>query len=128
MATDRTYDPDNIFARILRGELPSTKIYEDEHVLAFTNLYPQAPVHALLVPKGAYTDLYDFSSRASEAELVSYMRAYAIVADKTGVSDSGCRFISNCGSDGGQEVPHLHTHILGGERLGALIGEKKTES
>lgn len=123
MPPRRPYDRNNVFAKILRGEIPSTIIHEDEHTLAFANIQPHAPVHALLIPKGEYTDLHDFAKNASDAELLSYMRAYAVVAEKCGISESGCRFISNCGADAGQEVPHFHTHIVGGQKLGALIGD-----
>ncbi len=119
------YDPTNIFARILRGELPCKKAYEDSHVLAFHDIRPLAPVHVLVIPKGAYQSLDDFQDRASEAEQAALIKAIGRVARQEGVADSGYRVIANTGSDGHQEVPHLHFHVLGGRQLGRMIG--KTE-
>ncbi len=117
-----SYDPNNIFARILKGELPCKKLYEDEHVLAFHDIRPQAPVHVLVIPKGAYESLDDFHAKASDAELAGLMRAIGKVARLAGVGDSGYRVISNIGRDGHQEVPHLHFHVLGGRQMGRMVG------
>ncbi len=117
------YDSNNIFAKILRGEIPSKKIYEDDFVLAFHDVVPQAPVHALVIPKGEYTDQADFALRASEAEIVGFERAVAKVAAELGLSAGGYRLIVNTGIDGGQEVPHFHVHILGGEKLGPMLSK-----
>jgi histidine triad (HIT) family protein len=115
------YDPNNIFAKILRGEIPCDKVYEDEHVLAFRDIRPQAKVHALILPKGAYISAQDFTEKASEAEIVAFDRAIGKVARKLGVEDSGYRLIANTGGHGQQEVPHYHVHILGGQALGRMI-------
>lgn len=116
------YDANNIFARILRGEIPCKKILESEHSLAFYDIAPQAPVHALVIPKGAYRDMNDFAARASAVEAQDYFRAIGEVAKATGLQEGGYRLISNCGINGGQEVPHLHVHLLGGEKLGRMLG------
>lgn len=119
-----TYDTNNIFAKILRGEIPCKKIYEDEHVVAFPDIAPKAPVHIMVVPKGAYTDMNDFTQRASTEEIAALFRALGKVARDNNLDQSGYRVISNCGSDGGQEVPHLHLHLLGGKRLGRMVESK----
>jgi diadenosine tetraphosphate (Ap4A) HIT family hydrolase len=116
-----SYDPSNVFARILRGEIPCSKVYEDEHVLAFHDIGPQAPVHVLVIPKGAYVSLSDFGALASEAEIAGFFRAVARIAEMVGVVDSGYRVIANHGPDGHQEVPHFHVHILGGRPLGRML-------
>ncbi|CAA7621046.1 histidine triad nucleotide-binding protein [Magnetospirillum sp. SS-4] len=118
-----TYDSNNIFARILRGEIPCGKVYEDEFALAFHDINPQAPVHILVIPKGAYVSMNDFSARASEAEIAGLIRALGKVAEMAGVAADGWRALSNVGANGHQEVPHLHFHIFGGRRLGAMIGK-----
>ena len=115
------YDPDNVFARILRGEIPCTKIYEDEHSLAFQDIKPQAKTHALVIPKGAYVSMDDFTAKASEAEIAALFRAVGAVARQLGVAESGYRIIANAGPDSRQEVPHLHIHICGGQDLGRMI-------
>ena len=115
------YDANNIFARILRGEVPAKKIYEDNHALAFHDIHPQAKVHALVIPKGAYVSWADFSTKASEAEIAGFVRAVGKVAKQLGVEDSGYRLLANHGPDSHQEVPHLHVHIFGGQRLGRMI-------
>jgi histidine triad (HIT) family protein len=115
------YDPSNIFAKILRGEIPCDKVYEDEHVLAFRDIRPQAKIHALIIPKGAYVSAQDFSAKASGAEIVGFTRAIAKVTDKLGLGDGGYRIIANTGDDGGQEVPHYHIHILGGQKIGRMV-------
>lgn len=115
------YDDNNIFARILRGEIPSTKIYEDEHVLAINDIHPQAPTHILVMPKGKYVSFADFSAKASEAEIVALVRATGKIAQAAGVEDTGYRLLLNHGPHSHQEVPHLHIHILGGRPLGPLV-------
>jgi diadenosine tetraphosphate (Ap4A) HIT family hydrolase len=115
------YDPDNIFARILRGEIPCKKIHEDDHSLAFHDINPQAKVHALVIPKGAYVSMEDFTAHASPAEIAGLIRAVGEVARKLGLSESGYRILANTGPDSRQEVPHLHIHIFGGQDLGRMI-------
>ncbi|NIJ08168.1 diadenosine tetraphosphate (Ap4A) HIT family hydrolase [Sphingomonas vulcanisoli] len=115
------YDPDNIFARILRGEIPCRKVHEDEFSLAFHDIAPQAPVHILVIPKGAYVSWDDFSSKASDAEIAGFTRAVGKVARDAGLVASGYRLLANTGQHGHQEVPHLHVHIFGGRQLGAMI-------
>lgn len=115
------YDSTNIFARILRGEIPCRKVFEDEHVLAFHDINPQAPVHILVIPKGAYASLDDFSATASDAEIVAFTRAVGKVARDNGVAESGYRILANHGRDGHQEVPHFHVHVFGGRPLGRMI-------
>lgn len=117
-----TYDRNNIFARILRGELPCKKAYEDPHVLAFHDIRPLAPVHVLVIPKGEYVSLDDFHSKASPAEQAALMKAIGHVAREAGVADTGYRVIANTGVDGHQEVPHLHFHVLGGHKMGRMVG------
>ena len=119
------YDKNNIFAKIFRGEIPCKKIYEDEFVLAFYDVNPQKKIHALVIPKGEYVNLDDFSSKASEKEIVGLIKGIGNVAKKLGVSEAvkgkGYRSLVNVGENGGQEVPHLHFHIFGGERVGKMI-------
>lgn len=115
------YDRNNVFARILRGELPCAKVHEDAHVLAFRDIRPQAPSHVVLIPKGEYVSAEDFSAKASEAELASFMRAIAAIAAAEGIAESGFRLIANTGQDGHQEVPHFHMHIVGGRDLGPML-------
>jgi diadenosine tetraphosphate (Ap4A) HIT family hydrolase len=115
-----SYDPNNVFARILRGEIPCRKFYEDDHVLAFHDLRPQAPVHLLLVPKGAYVSWQDFSENASDAEIAGFVRAAGHVAKLAGVAETGYRVLANHGPHSHQEVPHFHLHILGGKPLAGL--------
>jgi histidine triad (HIT) family protein len=119
--TPMTYDTSNIFARILRGEIPAKKIYEDSHALAFHDIHPQAKVHALVIPKGAYVSWADFSAKGSEAEIAGFVRAIGKVAKQLGVEDSGYRILANHGPDSHQEVPHLHVHIFGGQPLGRML-------
>lgn len=116
-----SYDPQNIFAKILRGEIPCKKIYEDDHVLAFPDINPQAPVHILVIPKGAYVHVADFSARASADEITAFWRAVARIATEHGLPESGFRTIANTGLNGGQEVPHFHVHVLGGRALGPML-------
>lgn len=115
------YDPDNIFAKILRGEIPCSKVYEDEHVLAFNDIAPQAPIHVLVIPKGEYVSWDDFSSRADAEEIAAFIRAVGNVARQLGLVEPGYRLLANIGANGGQEVPHLHVHIFGGKPLGRMI-------
>ncbi|MBL8629921.1 MAG: histidine triad nucleotide-binding protein [Rhodospirillaceae bacterium] len=115
------YDDNNIFARILRGEIPCKKVYEDTHTLAFEDINPAAPVHTLVIPKGKYISATDFSEKASDAELVAFNRAIHKVVEVKGVKDAGYRIIANTGLNGGQEVPHFHIHIVGGAPLGAMV-------
>ena len=119
------YDKNNIFAKILRSEIPCKKIYEDEFVLAFYDVNPQKKIHALVIPKGEYVNLDDFSSKASEKEIVGLIKGIGTVAKKLGVSEvvkgRGYRSLVNVGENGGQEVPHLHFHILGGEKVGKMV-------
>ena len=115
------YDDSNIFARILRGELPSKTVYEDDYALAFHDINPQAPQHILVIPKGAYVSWDDFSTRASDAEIAGFIRAVGHVARDLGLVSPGYRLLANVGQDGGQEVPHLHVHLFGGRRMGPML-------
>jgi diadenosine tetraphosphate (Ap4A) HIT family hydrolase len=115
------YDRDNIFARILRGEIPCKKVYEDEHVLAFHDINPQSPTHILVIPKGEYVSLDDFSQKASDSEIAALVRAIGHIAREAGVVEAGYRILANHGADAHQEVPHLHFHIFGGRPLGRMI-------
>lgn len=114
------YDDQNIFARILRGEIPCNKVDECTHTLSFEDIQPQAPVHILVIPKGAYLDMADFAVRASEEEQAAFVAALGRVAELAGLSEKGFRLIANTGQNGHQDVPHLHMHILGGEPLGPM--------
>ena len=119
-----TYDKNNIFAKILRGEIPCNKIYEDDFVLSFQDINPQKKIHALVIPKGKYIDLDDFSSNASQEEMVGLFKGINIVAKKLGISTEvgkGYRALANISNDGGQEVPHLHFHLFGGEKVGKMV-------
>jgi diadenosine tetraphosphate (Ap4A) HIT family hydrolase len=115
------YDDSNIFARILRGEIPSKTVYEDEHALAFHDINPLSPTHILVIPKGRYVSWDDFSDRASEAEIAGFVRAVGKVARDAGLVDEGYRALANVGVNAGQEVPHLHVHIFGGRALGPML-------
>jgi histidine triad (HIT) family protein len=119
-ATD-PYDDGNIFARILRGELPSKTVYEDDHVLAFHDINPLAPVHILVIPKGPYVSWDDFSEKASDAEIAAFVRASGKIARDEDLVARGYRVLANTGLRGGQEVPHLHLHIFGGAPLGPML-------
>ncbi|MDD4616925.1 MAG: histidine triad nucleotide-binding protein [Alphaproteobacteria bacterium] len=116
-----SYDSNNIFAKILRGEIQAKKVYEDEFALAFNDISPKAPVHVLVIPKGPYSTYDDFVNSADEAEIVGFQRAISKVLNVTGVTQTGYRLISNAGMDAHQEVPHYHVHILGGHPLGPLV-------
>ena len=120
------YDPENIFAKILRGEIPCDKVYENEHALAFNDIRPQAPVHVLIIPKVAYESSSDFSATASDGEIAGFMRAVEEIASQAGLLDSGYRLIANAGRDGLQEVPHFHVHLLGGRPLGRMLARAET--
>ncbi len=115
------YDDSNVFAKILRGEIPCRKIYEDDYALAFHDIAPQAPVHALVIPRGRYVSMVDFAASASEAEQAGLLRAIGKTAAALGLEALGFRVLSNCGRDAHQEVPHLHFHVFGGGRLGPMI-------
>lgn len=115
------YDETNIFARILRGEIPARKVYEDEHAFAFHDISPQAPIHILVIPKGAYVSWDDFSARASEAEIAGFVRAVGAIARDAGLVAPGYRLLANVGAHGGQEVPQLHVHLFGGRGLGPML-------
>ena len=119
-----SYDNNNIFAKILRGEIPFKKVYEDEFVLSFYDINPQKKIHALVIPKGKYVDLDDFSQNASPEEMVGLFKGINIVAKKLGISTEvgkGYRALANVSDFGGQEVPHLHFHLFGGERVGKMV-------
>ena len=115
------YDGQNIFAKILRGEIPSRKVYEDDHALAFHDINPQAPVHILVIPKGTYVSWEDFSAKASADEIAGFVRAVGHVAREQGLVAPGYRLLANTGGHGHQEVPHLHVHLFGGRQLGAML-------
>ena len=118
------YDENNIFAKILRGEIPCNKIYEDDFVLSFYDINPQKKIHALVIPKGQYVDLDDFSSNASSEEIVGLLKGINVVAKKLGISvdtGKGYRALTNISEHGGQEVPHLHFHLFGGEKIGKMV-------
>lgn len=115
------YDPENVFAKILRSEIPCDRIYEDDWALAFKDINPQAPVHILVVPKGEYISSNDFAANASDAEIAGLFRAVGEVVRLSGIIDSGYRILANHGRDGHQEVPHFHIHIFGGRDLGSMI-------
>lgn len=115
------YDPNNPFAKILRGEIPCKKVHEDEFALAFHDIHPQAPVHVLVIPKGAYASMDDFSARATEAEIAGFFRAVGTVARQLGLAAPGYRVLANHGADAHQEVFHFHVHIFGGRDLGGMI-------
>ena len=118
------YDDQNIFAKILRGEIPNDTVFENAHALAFRDLYPQAPSHVLVIPKGSYVSMDHFCQDASDAEVAGFMRAIGEVCKLEGVSEKGFRTISNTGEHGVQDVPHLHVHILGGRPLGRMLGKE----
>lgn len=123
MAIDPTlpYDENNIFARILRGEIPNKTVYEDDHVLAFHDINPQAPTHILVIPKGSYVSWDDFSARASDAEIGAFVRAVGKIAREAGLVEPGYRLLANIGQDAHQEVAHLHVHLFAGRPLGPML-------
>lgn len=115
------YDENNIFAKILRGEIPARKVYEDEHALAFHDVNPQAPVHVLIIPKGPFVSLADFQADAPDAMIVGFWRAVGKVARELGLEEGGYRVLANAGPDSHQEVPHLHVHLFAGRPLGPML-------
>ena len=115
------YEDQNIFAKILRGEIPNRTVYEDEWALAFHDINPQAPLHVLVIPKGAYVSWDDFSARASAEEIAGFIRAVGHVAREAGLVEPGYRLLANIGGHGHQEVPHLHVHLFGGRPLGPML-------
>ena len=121
-----TYDPENVFAKILRSEIPCDRVYEDDWALAFKDINPQAPVHILVVPKGEYVSSDDFAANASDAEIVGFFRAIGEIARLSDIVNSGYRILANHGRDGHQEVPHFHIHIFGGRDLGGMIKRAST--
>ena len=125
MPVDATqpYDDQNVFARILRGEIPATRVYEDEYALAFADIAPWAPTHILVIPKGAYVSWDDFSARGSDAEIAGFVRAVGKVARDHGLVGQGYRLLANTGPNSHQEVPHLHVHIFAGRPLGPMLVE-----
>ena len=127
MPSDATqpYDDDNIFAKILRGEIPSNKVYEDEWAYAFEDINPQAEIHTLVIPKGRYVSWDDFSAKASADEIAGFVRAVGEVARANGLVEPGYRLLANIGGHGHQEVPHLHVHIFGGHPLGPMLARKR---
>jgi len=121
-----SYDDNNIFAKILRGDISCKKIYEDDYVLSFHDISPQKKIHALVIPKGKYVDLDDFNGKASDKEIVELMKGISIVAKKLGISvdqSKGYRVLTNLSENGGQEVPHLHFHLFGGEKVGRMVSD-----
>lgn len=115
------YDDSNIFARILRGEIPANRVYEDEHALAFHDINPLSPTHILVIPKGPYVSWDDFSAQAPAEEIAGFVRAIGKVARDSGLVEPGYRLLANAGLNAGQEVPHLHVHIFGGRALGPML-------
>ncbi len=115
------YDDQNVFAKILRGEIPARRLYEDEFAIAFPDIAPQSPTHILVIPKGAYVSWDDFSAKASDAEIAGFVRAVGTVAREAGLVAPGYRLLANTGHDSHQEVPHLHVHIFAGRPLGPLL-------
>ena len=116
------YDPDNVFAKIVRGEIPSRKVLETEHSLAFQDIRPQAPIHVLVIPKGPYQDFDDFAANASDQEIADWVRTAGRAARQMGAVESGYRVLANTGRDAHQDVPHLHLHLFAGTDLGRMIG------
>lgn len=117
------YDSNNIFAKILRGEIPCKKVYEDEYVLAFHDIDPKAPVHVLVIPKGEYVSIVDFGEKASAEAVQGFFAAVSKIAKDLGIEESGFRSIANTGLNGGQEVPHFHLHLLGGAKIGPMVSK-----
>lgn len=117
------YDDNNVFAKILRGEIPCGKVYEDEHVLAFNDIQPKAPVHILVIPKRKYVSIADFGANARPEEIAGFFRAVSKIAAEHGLESGGFRTIANTGLNGGQEVPHFHVHLLGGRALGPMLAK-----
>jgi diadenosine tetraphosphate (Ap4A) HIT family hydrolase len=122
------YDRDNVFAKILRGELKCDKVYEDEHALAFRDINPLAPVHVLVIPKGEFVSMDDFSTNASPEQIAGLFRAVGEVARRLGLDGSGYRFLANTGAHGHQEVAHFHVHVFGGAPLGRMLSKIETKT
>lgn len=118
------YDDSNVFARILRGEIPSRRVYEDEWAVAFHDIAPQAPVHVLVIPRGKYVSMADFTQNATADEIAGFVRAVGTVARQLGLEEPGYRVLANVGGHGGQEVPHLHVHLFGGAPLGPMLAPR----
>ncbi|HYZ63841.1 MAG TPA: histidine triad nucleotide-binding protein [Acetobacteraceae bacterium] len=118
------YDDNNVFARILRGEIPSRRVYEDEWAVAFHDINPQSPVHVLVIPRGKYVAMPDFMANASDQEIAGFFRAVATVARELGLEEAGYRMLANMGVNSGQEVPHLHVHLFGGGPLGPMLSRR----
>lgn len=118
-----TYDPNNIFAKILRGEIPNSTVYEDDFVLAFHDITPAAPLHVLVVPKGEYISFHDFIAKSSAEDVANFFHSMHKVVELLNIEESGYRLITNHGKDGSQSVPHFHMHILAGRQLGGLVSE-----
>lgn len=118
-----SYDNNNIFAKILRGEIPNDTVLENDHVLAFRDIEPKTPTHILVIPKGSYTSITDFSSNASADEITAFFAAIATITQQENLEDNGFRCIANTGNHGGQEVPHFHMHILGGAPVGPMVSK-----
>ena len=121
VANGTPYDEGNIFARILRGEIPAKRVFENEHALAFHDINPQAPVHMLVIPKGPYVSMADFSAHAPDTLVTGFWRAVGEVAKQLGLEEGGYRILANAGTDSHQEVPHLHVHIFAGRPLGPML-------
>jgi diadenosine tetraphosphate (Ap4A) HIT family hydrolase len=115
------YDDQNVFARILRGEIPSKRVFEDEWAIAFHDINPQAPVHVLVIPRGRYVSMADFTARGSAAEIAGFFRAVGEVTRMLGLETDGYRLLANMGQAAGQEVPHLHVHVFAGRPLGPML-------
>lgn len=115
------YDDNNIFARILRGEIPARPVYEDDYAFAFHDINPQAPTHVLVIPKGRYVSWADFAAKAADSEIAGFVRAVGAVARELGIEETGYRLLANAGPNSHQEVPHLHVHIFGGRKLGPML-------
>ena len=116
-----SYDNENIFAKILRGEMPCIKVYEDNNALAFNDINPQAPIHVLVIPKGPYISMDDFTESASDEEIIGFFKAVGITARQLGLSVPGYRVLANIGDNGMQEVQHLHVHVMGGKKMGPMV-------
>ncbi|MBW8309147.1 MAG: histidine triad nucleotide-binding protein [Candidatus Paracaedibacteraceae bacterium] len=118
-----SYDVNNIFARILRQEIPCNKVFEDEKVLAFHDVYPKAPIHILIIPKGEYINFHDFHQKADPETITHLYKKVTDIIEQFGLQKPGYRLITNCGLNGGQEVPHYHIHLVGGDKLGTTVGK-----
>jgi histidine triad (HIT) family protein len=123
MESAMTYDDNNIFAKILRGDIPCQKVFEDDHVLAFNDIAPKAPVHILVIPKGKYVSIDEFGAKAKAEEIKAFYAAVAQIVQEKNLKADGFRVIANTGLNGGQEVPHFHVHILGGRQLGPMLAK-----